>query len=961
MPVNLSFPIGSIVTARSREWIVQPGSTSDLLHLRPLAGSDKDDCSLVPDLEPVPPSSSAFGLPDFTRPGDAAQAALLRDALQMKLRNGAGPFRSFANLAVEPRAYQFVPLLMALRLPVVRLLVADDVGLGKTVEAGLVLREFLDRGEIDRAAVLCPPHLVDQWVSELDARFHISATALTSRSAEALERNLAIGETVFSRHPFLVISLDYIKTERHRGAFIAGAPSFLIVDEAHACTTAGTGRQYRWQLLNRLASDPARHLLLLTGTPHSGDTDAFYNLLSLLKPEFAELSGARANDKSLREDLSRHFVQRRRIDIQSEWNGAGIFPRRDTAEVSYTLPDDWRAYLADIYEFCRGLANEDAATQARRDFNGFTALALLRCASSSPAAAVTAFDSRLASLRSDGAHSDADAPAAELDAGDSIDDIPGLYDDGDDSAPSDAEADLARLRKTQGLRALRDRAARFLAAPDTDPKLNALVNLLRTQLLRGAKAFHPIVFCRYVKTAQYVAEGLRAAFPRCEVRAVTGEDAADERAALVANLSSAPSRILVATDCLSEGINLQDAFDAVIHYDMVWNPTRHEQREGRVDRFGQRRDSVRCVLLYGQDNPVDGLVLANIVRKADTIRKELGIAVPVPVDDRRVKSAILESFRLRRVDNPRQLTFDDILDHGSPDSDVPTIDVAWQNAVEREKRNLTVFAQRAIHPEAVQAELAKSQALLGSPADVERFVRTALAFLGAPLGEPDNGVASFDPARLPSALRDLLAEAGIPVSSTLLLAFDPAAADRKPGVRFVRRTDPLVAVLADFVVESALSGSAPPGIRPASRCAATRTRVVSRRNVLLVQRLRHLLKVSGTTSASTLVGEEIALFLSEGAGPFQPLPVDSPTARALFTATPSANLDPDAIQRALQLALGDLQAQSDSLDKAARARADVLLADHRSVRATANLPGRSAVEAVIPADTLGIYVFLPAL
>ena len=944
------FSIGSIVTARSREWIVQPGSSPDLLRLRPLAGSDKDECVLIPDLESTPPSSTSFGLPDFSRPGDASQAALLRDALQMKLRNGAGPFRSFANLAVEPRAYQFVPLLMALRLPVVRLLVGDDVGLGKTVEAGLVLREFLDRGEIDRATVLCPPHLVDQWVAELRDHFHIDAVPLTARTADRLERNLAIGETVFSRHPFLVISLDYIKSERHRDAFLAGAPSFLIVDEAHSCTTAASGRQYRWELLRRLADDASRHLILLTGTPHSGNTEAFYNLLSLLDPEFAALSGDRAGDKKLREDLSRHFVQRRRVDIQTEWNGSGIFPRRDTAEVSYSLPDAWRNHLVDIYEFCRGLANEQTDTQARRDFNGYTALALLRCASSSPAAAIKAFDSRLASL----------APDTDPSLSEDLSDIPGLYDDADDATLSDAEADLARLQKSQGMRRLREQAAALLESGD-DPKLAALVNLLRTQLLKGSNPFHPIVFCRYIATAKYVADALRSAFRDFEVRAVTGEDSPDERSDLVVSLSSAPKRILVATDCLSEGINLQDAFDAVVHYDMVWNPTRHEQREGRVDRFGQRRDSVRCVLLYGQDNPVDGLVLANIVRKADTIRKELGIAVPVPVDDRRVKSAILESFRLRRVDNPRQLTFDDILDHGSPDSDAPTIDVVWQNAVEREKLNRTVFAQRSVHPEAVQRELAKSQALLGSPADVSRFVQTALAFLGAPLGAPDNGVATFDPSRLPAPLRDLLTEAGVPVTSPLRIAFDPADADRRPNVRFLRRTDPLVAVLADFIVESALSGSAPPGMHPASRCAAIRTAAVSRRTVLLVQRLRHLLKVSTAESASTLVGEEIVLFRSEGAGPFQPIPVDSPEARALFAAIPSANLSPDAIQNALQTALRDLQAQTASLDAAARNRAEALLADHRSVRSAASLPGRSSVEPVIPADTLGIYVFLPAL
>jgi copper chaperone CopZ len=119
-----------------------------------------------------------------------------------KVRRGCG------NIAVEPRAYQLVPLLMALRLPVVRLLIADDVGIGKTIEAGLIVRELLDRGEITRCAILCPPHLVDQWQGELENRFHIRAIALTSASASRVERSLPPGVSLFDQHPFVVVSLD---------------------------------------------------------------------------------------------------------------------------------------------------------------------------------------------------------------------------------------------------------------------------------------------------------------------------------------------------------------------------------------------------------------------------------------------------------------------------------------------------------------------------------------------------------------------------------------------------------------------------------------------------------------------------------------------------------------------------------------------------------------------------------
>ncbi len=303
-----SFSPGSLVRARGREWVVQPGGSGSAVHLRPLGGSDSDITTLIPELEPEPPCSAVFPDPDPAMRGNHTAALLLRDALQLKLRSGAGPFRSFGNIAVEPRAYQLVPLLMALRLPTVRLLIADDVGIGKTIEAGLVVRELYDRGEITRFAVLCPPHLVDQWQAELQRHFHLQAVALTASSVTRLERSLPPGVSLFEHHPFVIVSLDYIKSERHRAHFLSIAPECIIVDEAHTCSTGGQGKQLRFELLQHLAEDEARHLLLLTATPHSGDDSAFHNLLSLLRKDFGALAeGSETERRKLREDLAPLF------------------------------------------------------------------------------------------------------------------------------------------------------------------------------------------------------------------------------------------------------------------------------------------------------------------------------------------------------------------------------------------------------------------------------------------------------------------------------------------------------------------------------------------------------------------------------------------------------------------------------------------------------------------------------
>ena len=148
----MSFAAGALVKARGREWVVLPESEGEMLIVRPLGGTNEEVTGIYLPLEKV--ESSHFLLPDPEQWGDYRSCTLLRDAVRFGFRSSSGPFRSFGHIAVEPRPYQFVPLLMALRLDPVRLLIADDVGIGKTVEAGLIARELLDRREVTGLAVL---------------------------------------------------------------------------------------------------------------------------------------------------------------------------------------------------------------------------------------------------------------------------------------------------------------------------------------------------------------------------------------------------------------------------------------------------------------------------------------------------------------------------------------------------------------------------------------------------------------------------------------------------------------------------------------------------------------------------------------------------------------------------------------------------------------------------------------
>ena len=935
----MNFTPGTIVAARGREWIVQTpdaDTPETVLRLRPLTGTAADDFLLDTSLEPdVSPAS--FPPPDPEKAGTFSQALLLRDALRLSLRAGAGPLRSFGNLAFAPRAYQLVPLMMALREPVVRLLIADDVGVGKTIESGLILRELLDRGEIERASVLCPPPLVDQWVSELERHFHITAKAVTSASADRLQRDIPDQSlTIFQYYPFTVVSLDYIKSDAHAAVFRQTAPEFVIVDEAHTCTQMGSGRsQRRWKLVKSIAEDPSRHIVLATATPHSGNQLGFANLLSLLKPEFAAFADGEPHPE-LRQELAGHFVQRRRADL-AEWRASGNFPSRKVSEVTYKLNGDWKQFFDHVLEYCRGILAGHSTDSYKDYIYWYAALGLLRCASSSPAAAVQSLQNRIDRIENQS--------LAENEMGDA-DETRVL--DFEDSESSDIAPDVDTLGDRLAALELIKEEAEKLAARSDDPKLVCLIRLLEYDLLKGEDAKRPIVFCRYIETAKYVAERLRKKFPGYTVTAVCGTDDADARQAAIDDLARSPKHILVATDCLAEGINLQRDYDAVVHYDLLWNPTRHQQREGRVDRFGQAASEVKCALLYGQDNPVDGIVLKVISRKAQEISDSLGVSVPVPEDDRRVSLAIMKAGIFQSGSSaPQQLGLFDEIERREREAleALRGLEAKWQDAAEKEKANRTKFAQRILKPENVLPEWQKVETAFGSAEDVQAFTKGALAELG-----------SHTLSSLPPQIVHRLQENG---------------AELPEGLRYedLTRSHPLVASLAGYVLESALD---PVDEKPiATRSGAAVSREVERVTRIYLLRLRHRLvgrvaprppETVGSRvprDRKDLIVEETQAVAVTGAGENAEWVYDPAEVERLLHFIPSSNLTGDAVRNAVRRALDYAEANRPRFESFAAERAKTLLADHRRVRDASDDRGSFGVKPILPVDIMGVFVLLP--
>lgn len=919
--MTTTFSPGDLVRARGREWVAMPSPEEHLLKLRPLSGAETDATLLDPKLEITPVQPARFDLPDDARITVQSKAALLADALRLTLRRGAGPFRSAAQLSFEPRVYQLVPLLMALRLPVPRLIIADDVGIGKTIEAGLILRELMDRGEVEAFAVLCPPHLVEQWVLELQSRFGIMAVAVTSGSAARLERSLPVSQTLFEAYPFTVVSLDYIKAEKRRDGFARSCPDLVIVDEVHACVGTGAGKQQRFGLLTELSKDPERRLILLTATPHSGDEEAFARLLSLIEPDFASLN---FEDAKYRERLARHFVQRRRIDlVEGEWDENRAFPKHETAEYPYKLDRAHLAFHEAVLDYCFGVVAKAGTGQRERRLAFWGTLALMRCVGSSPAAALSALRNRMAN----------EADRLE----------PQIYDE--DSNDDDA-VDLepgAPFNADPSLLALVAKAENLVSA--SDPKLDALIEVLKPLIKKGA---NPVVFCRFLATADHVRDGLRTAFPKLRIESVTGVLTPDERSDRVADMAPGEDdketqRLLVATDCLSEGINLQQLFDTVVHYDLSWNPTRHQQREGRVDRFGQPAPVVRSVMMFSPDSAIDGAVLEVILRKAEEIRRVTGVTVPLPDERGPVTDALMASMMLRR-NTPGQLMLDLDISHSSR-----AMDAAWRDTMENEKKSRARFAQNAMKPQEVAPEWEKARTFLGSPEDAKLFVERAMARFGVPL-EPKKNLLLAHTHGLDAGLRERLEQRDLKGTIRLALA-EPAPS----GCALLTRTHPLTATLAESLVEASLDPEAliDLGI---GRVGAWETAAVPRLTRVALLRIRYKLTIHARRER-LLLAEEAALVALRGN---EIVAIDT-EARELLHAEATSNLAVSAQQRFIVKAKEELPGLlAGPLAAVIRQRAKELVEDHARLRTAAGSASRVSVDPVLPPDVIGLFVLLPA-
>lgn len=954
MTTNFDYKPGSLVTLRNRPWVVLPSEDTDLLLLKPLGGSDEEITGIFLPVagRDEKPQTYNFIKPSATDLGDFTSAKLLYNAARLSFRNAAGPFRCLGKLSFRPRSYQMVPLIMALKQETTRLLIADDVGVGKTIEALLIAKELYERKEIKRFAIVCLPHLCDQWQDEMKNKFGIEAVIIRSGTATSLERQIRTHENIFRAFPFQIISIDYIKSGNKRQVFIDHCPELIMVDEAHTCAKpagANNSQQLRYHLLHDIAKKENQHLVFLTATPHSGKQAEFQSLLGLLKPEFEKIDVITSSEAE-RKEIAKHFIQRRRGDVLKWLDEETKFPERNSIDKDYEIGKAYADVFNDILAYAREIVAQNIGDGRKQRYNYWDALALLRGVMSSPAAGISMLTKKAQKKKITDEEDDPDNTREHEDVAESESVMDNDFST-DDNLPLSVLGKGEVIKDSESKR-LMGYAKRMeaLYGIEHDQKAKEALIQIKTFIERG---YNPIIFCRYIQTANYLGEIFKENlkgknFKNLHIEVVTSELNDELRREKITEMNKSERRLLIATDCLSEGINLQEGFNALLHYDLPWNPNRLEQREGRIDRFGQQADLVEVALLYGSNNPIDGVVLEVLLRKAREIRRSIGISVPFPENSASVMEAVTNAILLKPSVSVKQVTHQlSMFEAEEIEAEKNRVAKAFEEAEQREKASRSIFAQNAIKANEIEADLREVDEAIGDVKAVEQFVLDSLRFMGVQVEARNDGYKIYT-TNIPQRLRDLLSD-----KTEIQISFkSPTPA----GYKYIGRNHPFTEHLSQHIINSALQQAA----NSAARAAVLRSADVKHKTVLFQLRVRNV--IAEQPSNKQIVAEEMWLWGYEGEV-IQKQFIDKETAmNLLMNVKPTQNMEEGEkaywLNEEMEWVLDEktFRAQTDDV---ALERANHLVESHTRFKKLVSGNKYKVVEPVLPMDVLGVYILLP--
>jgi len=549
------------------------------------------------------------------------------------------PFR--AGIQIEP--YQLDPLRKALQLPRVNLFIADDVGLGKTIEAGLIARELLLRKKAREIVVACPPSMLLQWQEELDSRFGLSFQILDKEYMQRMRRQRGFGVNPWTTHSRFLISHRLLIDETYiapmrdwLGTFRVG--TLLIFDEAHHAAPS-SGRRYAIDSkITRQARDLSRrfeHRLFLSATPHNGHSNSFSALLEILDPQ-RFIRGV----KPAKSNLDAVMVRRIKEDLRVIQGG---FPKRIVEPVSIGITEGPELELTRLLDEYRTLREQRLSAETKRvqSASGLLISNLQQRLFSSIEAFAQTLRVHCKTVEKQWATAQAAAiavPRLSLDVDPEDEGATAPEEEQRREADSKVEAmTLATAGpRTAGFEAERALLEQMRALANDarfrpDGRMAYLLQWIEKNLCPGGvwNAKRVLLFTEYDDTRRYLEQQIRGRFdPHGDRVAIFhGPTLPADRETIKRNFTTSPAdhplRILIATDAAREGLNLQAHCQHLFHFDIPWNPSRMEQRNGRIDRKLQPAPEVFCYYFVYTHRPED-TILATLVRKTNRIREELG-------------------------------------------------------------------------------------------------------------------------------------------------------------------------------------------------------------------------------------------------------------------------------------------------------------------------------------------------
>ena len=724
----------------------------------------------------------------FSFDADPHLFRLATEALRTHLAHTFDPEFAVSVSQVDPLPHQLDAVYKhLLPLPRIRFLLADDPGAGKTIMAGLLMRELMQRQDVERVLVLCPKALTDQWRREMWERFRERFTLLTGDVISG-----AFGQNAWIENNLVVASVDLAVQNHILPGLEQSTWDLVVFDEAHKLSAYRYGaagkidKTKRYQLAERLAKR-TKHLLLMTATPHKGDQENFRLLLSLLdETVFATQAGLQ---RALDRDNSPYFLRRMK-ETMKDFEGKDLFLPRHVDTVAYELePHEAELYEAVTNYVATGL---ELAESTRNRNVGLALTVLQRRLASSLYAVTRSLERRRERLSAEldlsraSGHVGERQHALDFDI-DSDEDLEELTEEEEDalSAASNARTPAELQTEIELLNRLVEQA-RSARAYGPEKKLREFLRVVESQTV-SSQHEKILVFTEHRDTLTYITAELRARGYR--VTNIHGGMKLQDRIAAEKEFRG-PTQFLVATDAAGEGINLQFC-RVMINWDLPWNPNRLEQRMGRIHRYGQEFE-VQIVNLVAS-NTREGAVLVRLMNKLEAMKAAMGHDQVYDVISGVLDGAQVRLDALMRAAILNRKSRDDIL------SEIDVVDSDAARAAARDALGESL-ATRFVDMAFINGEQRDSKERRLTPEFVERFFLDALRHEGGRLskGHDRDWRIEFIPAEIRRAAR--ASNTGEFGAENRLITFHKERLRKDPPAEFVAPDHPLFDVVLDRIL-----------------------------------------------------------------------------------------------------------------------------------------------------------------